>query len=388
MKRHSIESRPDWVAQIEKVGFTYHSEGEPGGEGAKYWDETVCYEFTAAEIDAIEAATNELHRICLLAVDHVVRHPALMERFAIPVAWRSYVAQSWQRRDPHVYGRFDLAYDPGSERAATPRLLEYNADTPTTLLETAVVQWFWLEQKFPDADQFNSLHDKLVARWRVVAGMMPPGAKLHLSSLAGSLEERQTVAYLEDVALQAGLSTCHVLLDRIGWRAADGSFVDLGGDEIRFWFKLYPWEWLVRDEFGPHLLADRVGVVEPAWKMLLSNKAILPILWELFPDHPNLLPASFEPGQVGERWIAKPILAREGQNLTLVVPGEATLRTEGSYGDSPVIYQEAVRLARFAGGNVVLGSWVVGDEAAGMIVREDARPIIVGDSRVVPHFFR
>ena len=45
---------------------------------------------------------------------------------------------------------------------APPRLLEYNADTPTALLEASVAQWFWLQDCFPTADQFNSIHERLI----------------------------------------------------------------------------------------------------------------------------------------------------------------------------------------------------------------------------------
>lgn len=388
MKRHIVAPRSDWIARVEEVGFTYHSLGlRPGAEDGTYWDEAVAYEFTSDEVDIIEAATTELHRLCLAASDHIVEHPELMDRFGIPAAWRGYVTESWRRRDPCLYGRFDLAFDPANQRLSQPKMLEYNADTPTTLLESAVVQWFWLEETLPGADQFNSIHDRLIARWREFASRMPAGARLHLSSPPGSEEERQTVSYLADVARQAGLPTSHLPLDQVGWRAAGRRFVGLDNEPIRFWFKLYPWEWMITDAFGPHLLEDAVRVIEPAWKMLLSNKAILPLLWELFPGHPNLLPASFEPGCVGDRWVAKPVLAREGANLTLWRPGAEPITTGGTYADAPVVFQEAVELPCFAGHYAVIGSWVVGDEAAGMILREDERPIIVDDSRVVPHFF-
>jgi glutathionylspermidine synthase len=310
-----------------------------------------------------------------------------MERFAIPPAFRDYVAASWRRRDPHLYGRFDLAFDPAQPWLAEPKLLEYNADTPTALIESAVVQWFWLEEVERGADQFNSIHERLIERWRAIAKLMAPGSLLHLSSYPDIEEERQTVAYLADTAQQAGIAHRHVAIEEIGWDESSASFVDLAGAPIRYWFKLYPWEWLVRDAFAPHVLLDSIGIIEPAWKMLLSNKAILPILWELFPDHPNLLPAAWEAAAIDGDWIAKPILAREGGNIELRRAGEAPLVTGGSYGESPRIYQSAVELPRFDGMHAMLGAWVVGDEAAGMCVREDASPIITGNSRLVPHLF-
>ena len=106
-------------------------------------------------------------------------------------------------------------------------------------------------------------------------------------------------------------------------------------------FKLYPWEWIVEDEFGKNILLDvnRPFWIEPAWKMLLSNKAILPILWELYPDHPNLLPAYFEPGKLTS-FVRKPILGREGANIRMEKEGTLLQSSEGVYGKEGYVFQE------------------------------------------------
>jgi glutathionylspermidine synthase len=378
VRRHQLPPRPDWQRKVEEAGLTWHTHED----GRKYWDESVAYEFSAAEVDTLEEATNELHRLCLAAADHVVANPDIMDRFLVPRHFRDYVANSRKRGDPYLYGRFDLAWDPA---AGPPKMLEYNADTPTTLLETAVVQWYWLEEARPGADQFNSVHDRLIERWREIGGLVPPGARLHLSAYADVDEERVTVEYLADTLQQAGLDHKRIALEDVGWNKESGDFVDTDGEAIRFWFKLYPWEWLIRDKFAPQLLEDRVGVIEPPWKMLLSNKAILPLLWEMFPDHPNLLPASHEPlaGDV----VVKPVLAREGANIQMRRAGTGDLATTGPYQDSPRIWQRTAPLARFDGNHLVIGSWTVGDDSAGMILREDKGPITGAGARVVPHFF-
>jgi glutathionylspermidine synthase len=385
VRRQTQPRRPDWVQKIESVGLTYHRLGATAADGV-YWDESVAYAFSMAEVERIEAATAELHRLCLAAVEHVVSQPDLMARFAIAPEFQDYVRRSWARRDPHVYGRFDLAFDPGNPRLAEPKLLEANYDTPTLLVETAVVQWFWLEEVFPKADQFNSVHERLIERWRQIGALMGGERRLHLSALDTMLEEVQTVTYLEDTARQAGLETTYIPLDKVGWDADRHLFIDEAQRPIQYWFKLYPWEWIATDTFGPNLLEDSVGVIEPAWKMLLSNKAILPVLWELFPDHPNLLPAYLDPAPLGERSIAKPILGREGANMEMRLPGQSPVRTGGTYGEGPFIYQEAVDLPRFEGAYAVIGSWTVADEPAGMILREDDTRIVTNASKVVPHF--
>ncbi len=391
MRRVSVEPRPDWIERVEAIGFTYHSFGRtPAEEAGLYWFEGAAYAFDAAEVDAIEAATNELHRLCLAAVDFAATKPEEMERFGISAEWMPHVTKSWARQDPHLMGRFDLAFDPSS---GAVKMLEYNADTPTLAIETGLVQWFWKEDRFPAADQFNSFHEKLLARFsEIKRRWSKPGRPgdpvlLHFAAFDTEPEEMQHSRYFQDVAQQAGFAVEFVPIPQIGWDSAARRFVGARGEPIRFLHKLYPWEWMATDRFGPMVLENSPAVIEPPWKMLLSNKALLPLLWRLFPEHPNLLPASFDRRDMTGDHVAKPILAREGANMELVRAGRETIRTDGSYGATPMVYQQVAPLPVFDGHHVVIGAWVVGDEAAGMIVREAEGPIVVNTSRVVPHYF-
>ena len=177
-------------------------------------------------------------------------------------------------------------------------MFEYNCDTPTAMLETAVVQWEWMEAVFPKADQFNSLHDKLLAKWQDI-GPYLKSRSIHFTHMNDHAEKRNTitVSYLRDLAEQAGINSTAIFMKDIGWNATTKRFVDLDGQPIDVLFHLYPWEWLVNEEFGPRIVdsCDAMDWIEPVWKMMLSNKAILPVLWELFPGHPNLLPCYTEP---------------------------------------------------------------------------------------------
>jgi glutathionylspermidine synthase len=374
MRRENEIPRPGWQQKCEEVGFAFHS------MGGTYWDESACYAFDAGQIDQLEEVTAELHRMCRQAAAEVVARRRYDE-FAIPEPFRELVAESLRRGEPSLYGRFDFSWDGRSD----PKLLEYNADTPTALLEASVVQWHWLEDTHGELDQFNSLHEKLIARWRTIRESVGGGV-LHLASQRGSEEDAGNVEYLRDCALQAGWNARALALEDLGW---DGKrFVDLDEEEVTVLFKLYPWEWLVRDEFGPHLRA--LKVVEPAWKMLLSNKALLVILWELFPGHANLLPASFDEHAVGREYVKKPLLAREGANVTLRTRWQQHW-VDGAYGAEGFVYQAAAPLPDFGGPNSprypVVGSWIVGDEPAGMGIREDDTPITRNTSRFVPHYF-
>jgi glutathionylspermidine synthase len=379
MEREMRAPRPDWRAQCEAVGFTFHS------IDGTYWDESRCYRFTAAEVDVLEAATAELAARCLDAAEHVVARGRMGE-LAIPEAWRASVAESWRARQPSLMGRFDLAFD----GAGPPKLLEYNADTPTALLEASVVQWHWMQQAIlphePAADQFNSLHEKLIANWRALAVTWSANTPVHFTCAGDSAEDCGNLDYLRDVATQAGVTTKFIATEDVGWNAGRGNFVDLDEVEISVLAKLYPWEWLVADAFGAHLIEARIRVIEPSWKMLLSNKGLLPILWELFPNHPNLLPASFEAGKFAGDWVEKPLLSREGANV-VIHRSDTTVASPGDYGAEGRVFQACAPIPRFGDDYVTIGSWMIGDEPAGIGLREDISEITRNTSRFVPHYF-
>jgi glutathionylspermidine synthase len=374
MERQRIPPRPDWPARVEAVGFDWHTL-----DGAPYWTEDACYRFTAGEIDQLEAASLELHAMCLAAVERVIAD-GLYPRLGIAEAFIPYIETTWRRGDPTVLGRFDLAFD----GAGPPKLLEYNADTPTALVEAAVVQWYWLRDINPNADQFNSIHETLVEAWGEVAARLAPGALVHFAAVSEAREDWGTLDYARDACQQAGLTTARLDVADIGWNGR--RFTDLAERPIQVLVKLYPWEWLVQESFAPFILTDTTAFLEPAWKMILSNKGILPLLWEMFPGHPNLLPAFDRPEPLAGRYVRKPRLGREGANVTLVTP-EGRAATGGSYGDGAAIYQAVAPLPVFDGWHPVIGSWIIGGHAAGIGVREDRSPITHNLSRFAPHYF-
>ncbi|MDX8128781.1 glutathionylspermidine synthase family protein [Methylomonas sp. OY6] len=373
MQRVELRPRADWQQRVEAVGMNYHTL-----DGDVYWDESACYRFTASQIDVLDDVTAELHALCLKAVQAIIdRH--LFKQLLIPDWAVPYIVDSWERREPSVYGRFDLAWDGNGQ----PKLLEYNADTPTALLEAGVVQWFWLRDCYPDADQFNSIHEKLLVFWQDYRQRQP---SLHFAGVDSSDEDSGNLEYLRDTAVQAGLQTQRLAIEQIGWDASRQRFVDLRNNPIRALFKLYPWEWLLQEEFSPYLPQAQPAMLEPPWKLLLSNKGLLPILWELFPGHPNLLEASFADKPLVGDYVRKPLYSREGANIQ-IRRGASLVETGGSYGGEACIYQRYTPLPEFAGNFPVIGSWIIADQPAGIGIREDKTEITGNNSRFIPHYF-
>lgn len=392
MKRLRTTPREGWQAKVEALGLVFHTTDE----GAVYWDESAFYTFTSRQVDELEKATQTLNDLCLKACEHVITKRDWAS-VGIDAAAGELVVKSWDRDEITIYGRFDLVYDGNRP----PRMLEYNADTPTALLEAAVVQWHWAQERDKSLDQFNSIHERLIEAWARVKSEMGPA--VWFSSMRDSIEDLMTATYLRDTAVQAGLRTEYLAVEDIGCNETTSEFVDLQGRTMPLVFKLYPWEWMLPDQFGRKVATSPTRWLEPPWKMVLSSKGLLAVLWELFPDCPYLLPTFRDPGPLGggkERqglgtYVEKPFRSREGANIRIFENGRITAATGGAY-RGPCIYQQLCEPPRMgdladgkggAGGQArpVIGSWMVNGYACGIGIREDSGPITGNTSRFVPH---
>lgn len=401
MQKITLPERPHWRDHAKEVGFDFADMyGEP------YWDESSAYAFSLAQIeDDLEDPSTALHAMCREAVAEIIGSERLMERLAIPEAHRDLVAESWRQGDPEIYGRFDLAYD-GQGPA---KLLEYNADTPTSLYESAAFQWQWLEDQLkagvlPEgSDQFNGIHEALVARF---ADLFETDSDLHFTAVAGNPEEYGTVEAMGWAAREAGLGAHYCDLDKIAL-SEDGQFLDDQDRRIAVLFKLYPWEDLLREDYADHIAGSGCLFLEPAWKALLSNKGLLPVLWQMFEGHPNLLPAFFEAdvaeakagrgpmsealaraeAQLDAGHVQKPILSREGASVSILKSGVVIEQSKNTdYSEHPRVIQAYAPLPQFDGFRPVVGAWIIGQTCAGIGIREDRSRITQDLSRFKPHY--
>lgn len=393
MLRIAIPERPRWRQLARQLGFHFHTiEGEP------YWTEDAYYQFTLTQIeDDIETPTETLHEMCMEAVDRVCDSDALLHQLCIPEKMWGMIRASWRNGQPHLYGRMDFAYS-GNGPA---KLLELNYDTPTSIYEAGFFQWLWLEQVIEQrllpahADQYNSIQERLIAALAHIGQRLERSSSslqpsLYFASIKAHEEDRATVAYLQDCAIQAGLDAPFIHVEDIGYQpdTRHGCFVDLGNQPIRALFKLYPWEEMQGDDFGDWLPNMQTHWFEPPWKTILSNKGILPLLWQWNEGHPNLLPAYFDTDEgtpLASGWVRKPFFSREGSNIELITTGGQYEAVDGPYTDNPRILQAYHPLPRFGERHALIGSWVVGDRACGIGIREDVGRITKDSSCFVPH---
>jgi glutathionylspermidine synthase len=403
--------RPGWEDQVRRDGLVFLDTELPDGGIVKYWREGPYYEFSTEEVAELERNVATIFQMCVDAGDHMVANPGLMRRMGIPEAAFAEIARTWEEEPPSVYARFDLRYAGNSLPAlgdpslGVPKLLEFNADTPTSLLESAVIQWRWFEATRQGTDQWNSVHERLVDAWRRQMGALERRtgrrvSRIHFMYTAEetSGEDQMNTTYLADTAQEAGYEVDILLAEDVAL-GEDGNFYDLRRRKIDVMFKLYPWEWLLDDDFGDAALRgmtrpDGTVWIEPIYKMLWSNKGLLPVLWQLFRDDPQrrefLLPAYFADDDHDlDSYVVKPLLGREGANIRVVRDAHTVLEVPGPYGDEGYVVQEFAALPNFAGADgahhPVLGAWVVDGEPAGLAIRESDGLITDNCSFFAPH---
>ena len=381
MQRKILIPNRDLAKAMQDSRFDIYN--MPSSNGRNYFSDDIYYEFTEEQVERLYEATNELHSMSLDYVDEIIKKGDYknlgLNQDMIAIIESTYK----QSKDKSLYGRFDLALDFNKNSI---KMLEYNADTPTSLYESSIVQWDWKEHYFKEADQYNSIHEELIERWKA----FPNNMYFTAHDEAGK-EDWITLYYLLDTYLASGGKTgsCINIKD-LGINS--NKFVDMSDNIIDNIFKLYPWEFMQEESFIKS--ADQTNFIEPAWKILLSNKSLLPQLWERHKNHPLLLESHFETDvktSFLKDFIKKPIFSREGANVSSTNTSDSRNSDYKEFADdmydaSGYILQKDANIPVQDGMTPVVGSWVIGDEPCGISIRED-----VGFTRntsvFVPHIF-
>lgn len=366
MQRKTLVPNRNLAKAMEELRFDIYN--LPSVNDRTYFSDNIYYEFTHDQIESIYEASKELHFMCLDYVSDIIKigdyENLGLNRTMIEVIEATYK----KSKNRHVYGRFDLAFNP---ELNTIKMLEYNADTPTSLYESSVVQWNWKEHYFSSSDQYNYIHEELIKRWK----QFPNNMYFTAHDNAGK-EDWITLYYLLDTYLASGKNTGNCInLTDLGVDSKN-RFVDLSDNVIENIFKLYPYEFMQQEEFIN--CAANTNFIEPSWKILLSNKSLLPELWQRHKNHPLLLASYFDRNQFATNndFIKKPIFSREGANVSSTNPLDSRnkdyeLYADNLYDSTGYILQKDAQIKLQDGYTPIVGSWVVGDEPCGINIRED-----------------
>lgn len=373
MERLQITPRTNWEEKLLKQGFVYYKD---------YYTDDVCYQFTKQEIENLENATNEIFELCIKGLEFVLNSEEQLNRFKIPKKFHDVIKRSWQDDSISFYGRFDLAYN-----GKDIKLLEFNADTPTSLLEASIIQWYWVQDYNSQLDQFNSVHEKLVEHLKVCKPYIPDNL-ITFTTVEDNEEDFMTTKYLEDCAVQAGVYTNFLDISKVSINDLE-QFCDTDGNLLQTIFKLYPYEWMFHEEFADYIIKnyETTQWIEPLYKAIWSNKMFMVILSELFPFSPYILNCQTSPEKLTD-YVKKPLLSREGSNVTIVKNKAIIEQTDGEYGDEGFIYQEYFEIPKFNNKTPIIGSWLIGGVSAGIGIRESSNLITDNKSQFIPHFFK
>lgn len=399
MKAVNLTKRSNWQERCESIDFNFHSI-EGIHDESPYWSEGRAYEFSMAEIDKIEDSTKELHDMCIDTATAIIKSGDFPEQFGFDDEAKQVIEESFLlHSDSSLYGRMDLSY----HNNGTIKLLEYNADTPTTIIETAAAQWQWMEDCVAlgylprGVDQYNSLEDELVKR---LSEFKLKHDIIHLAYPYDSpVEDIESVNYLAHCATLAGLHPIVMDIEDIGYDYSRQKFVDDGYSylseepqsemctDINLLYKLYPIEYMKGTELFTKL--NEIHMLEPAWKgLIVSNKCILVELWKRFPNHPLLLEAHYAKIESARKagFVRKATLSREGANVYM--PNCEPIIFDDWYDASGYIDQALCELPLIDGNYPLIGSWIVNGTACGLDIRDDKSLITGNDSHFVPHYIK
>lgn len=361
---------------LESIGFYWHTDEDKTPYVA---DELVVV--SQEEADAYYEATNELYDMFAAAGEYVIKNE-LFHELNIPFNLIEMIKQSWENDIHwHLYGRFDLA---GGIDGKPIKLIEFNADTPTSLFETAIVQWALLKfNKMDERSQFNNLYEAIKENFKrliVLEGDTEDfaksydGWKILFSSIKGSIEDENTTKLLQSAANEAGFTTDFAFVDDVGFDGKEGIFKE--EENFEYWFKLIPWENIGIEEGDLALVLREIMenqkaiILNPAYTLMFQSKAFMKILWDLYPNHPLLLETSYAP-LVGKKQVEKRAFGREGANTVILDEKNAVIAMqEGEYGNFIPIYQEYVEFPKDKNGDSYQAGVFFAYEACGLGFRK------------------
>jgi glutathionylspermidine synthase len=347
------------------------------------------------EVDAYYNAANDLYDMFVMAGQHVIDNN-LFDELGIDKRLVPIIKHSWENDNHwHLYGRFDVA---GGIDGNPIKLIEFNADTATSIPECSIVQWAHLIYNDLNEDQqFNNMFICLINQFEKLKEMNPDKEPAILFTYMESKEDQKNVEFIAEAAKEAGFEVEFRNLPEIVFsndKNDGGMWVDYGNDRYTrfdFWFKLLPWEFIVEDE--PELLNilttivknEQAVILNPAYTMLFQSKAILKILWDLYPNHPLLLETSYDKLE-NKTYVEKVIFGREGANVKIVdTLGDVIEEKEGDYGNYKKVYQEYVELPQDENNISYQAGLFYAGEGAGLCFRRGSK-IINDTAQFVSHY--
>ncbi len=328
---------------VRKAGLEYYTTGE----NHDYLSDEILLLTAREEADALRTA-DDLFAILRKTARRCLDSPERLRAMHIPD--RALPLLKWSAQEEwgdYLFGRFDFA---GGMDGLPLQLLEFNADTCSLLPETTVLQPE-LIRRSRARPLTNRLADSLTDHLKQLkkARGRATGVATHL----GHDDDHLNLDVISKAARKAGWDVDDTDLPSLIFDEENGLLRELGEDNYKryyYIFKFFPWDWILQEEPRLWELLEKmsklhlVRVINPAWTMLLQNKALMVFAWQDNPGHPALLPTAFDPADLPDPlagYVRKPIYGRMGENVMISLNGRGKdAESRGDYADSPTVYQQ------------------------------------------------
>lgn len=374
------------------------------------------YKISESVHNQIRDATSELHLLFVHATEHVLLNPTkYWHLFDFPADYWPMALKSFEKKELSLAGRFDFSI---SDRGV--KCYEYNADSASCLYECGFMQDAFMKACHLDEgiDGGAETASAVTAAWKSrFENAEIKNPVVHFMCDSSDTEELYHMEYMIQLA-KAGGVVCKIISNLNGTKFSDeGYILDRDGERIHHLWKTWSYTTLLSqlESQGPVRAAgdsvrlidlcfsEHVGVIEPVWTAITANKAILPVLYELFPLCPYLLESSMKLTASLKKaagYVTKPISGRCGENVTLHInkpeefdlagPGfdeddpEGILASDGRFDECPLVYQELCPLIRINEAFIQINTFCAGGRYAGTVLRVDAFAIIGKESDSYP----
>lgn len=349
---------------------------------------------TTAEVDEMYHTTESMYAMYVTAAEYAMNHNLWKEFGITNPKLIEVIKKEWNAdKFRHIWGRFDFA---GGTSGKPLKLIEFNADTATAIVETSVLQYAVLKTNgLADDCQFNDVYDSMIDAFK----QMDDDTDEVISAVAFSInteEDNRTIEYIAECASVAGIDIEVKSVESLYFDRELGVFSSDDGVTITKPYntivKLVPWEMMLEGEpemtdiILDLILADKLVVINPAYTLLFQSKYMLKLLYDLFKEHSAILECDTKP--LSGKYVSKPIFGREGANVTIIDNNSEVAKEDGDYAGQPMIYQRYVEFDTDVDGKTYqLGSFMC-NESCGVAFRVSDTPIIVNTSEFVGHYIK
>lgn len=384
----NVEEVPLFI--LKTLGLEWFVEGDNDEYMSDEW-----IRLDKPELEKFRTAANELYKTAIAAAKHIAERKQWQQAGIPPEAVKLVEYSLKNELDMHLIGRYDFA---GGLDGVPIKLLEFNADTCSLMPETGKFQKEqWLHNTLKKHGRpYNDLKANLVQQFQYILKQHDDKKPHLLISTMGHPEDDLNTEFIAEIAIEGGFQQVRqVPLDKVIFDPDDGIFVKLGEDDYKhydFWFKFVPWEFIAYEEpdlmeILTNLVCNKSTVVlNPAFTMLLQSKAIMKTMYDMSRYNDYLLKTTFKATDFyNNKYVAKPIFGRMGENITFHDGEQNVYETEGDYADFPKVYQEIALFNEDTEAHRYQPSIFWAGDACALCFRRQDDPVIDDDAEFVGH---